>query len=266
MKTFVDDASIVKKIWSSTDINLFIFAGASAEFALNKQVDWLYFTGKLPGAPIERLFSTIKYAQYIIFKEEKEAISSIGKINSIHQNIELARGFKISNEGYQDVLYLLIYYSISSFELLERRLTGEEKEEIVSTFAKIGRQMHIRDIPANYSGWKKVYESQQTHNLQKTSFTEDLFRQYKKHLGAFRYFLLLDIQRMLVSKHVNDLLGLGRARFVQLLHPLYKYIRKYSLHKHLILMMVPRRFKNQVKAMDKAIEHARDSTDNVGVS
>src|SRR3954466_4092922 len=106
MKTFVDDTSIVKKIWSTTDITLFIFAGAAAEFALNKQVDWLYFTGKLPGDPIGRLFSTVKYAQYIIFKEEKEAIASIEKINSIHQNIELARSFKISNEGYQDVLFM----------------------------------------------------------------------------------------------------------------------------------------------------------------
>jgi len=257
MKTFVDDASIVKKIWSTTDITLFVFAGASAEFALNKQVDWLYFTGKLPGDPIGRLFSTVKYAQYIIFKEEKEAIASIEKINSIHQNLESARGFKISNGGYQDVLYMLIYYSIASFELLERILTDEEKDEIVRTFAKIGHQMHIQDIPTNYSEWKKVYEDQLTRNLMKSSFTEDLFRQYKKHLGAFRYFLLLDIQRMLVSKHVNDLLGLGRTRLVHLLLPFYKKIRKYRLHKQVILMMVPRKFINQVKAMDKPVQHSR---------
>lgn len=252
MKTFVDDTSIVKKIWSTTDITLFIFAGAAAEFALNKQVDWLYFTGKLPGDPIGRLFSTVKYAQYIIFKEEKEAIASIGKINSIHQNIESARGLKISNEGYQDVLYMLIYFSIASFELLERRLTDEEKDEIVRAFVKIGHQMHIRDIPSNYHEWKKIYEYQQTSSLRKSPFTEDLFQQYKKHLGAFRYFLLLDIQRMLVSKHVNDLLGLGRTRFVQLLIPLYKRIRKYKWHKQLILIMVPGKFINQVIAMDKA--------------
>jgi hypothetical protein len=253
MKTFVDDASIVKKIWSTTDVTLFIFAGASAEFALNKQVDWLYFTGKLPGDPIGRLFSTVKYAQYIIFKEENEAISSIEKINSIHQNVESARGLKISNEGYQDVLYMLIYYSVSSFELLERRLTNVEKDEIVAIFARIGRQMHIQDIPLNYNGWKNNYENQLAHNLQKSAFTKDLFQQYKKHLGAFRYFLLLDIQRMLVSRHVNNLLGLGRPRFVQLLLPLYRQLRKYTLHKQLILMMVPRKFKKQVNAMDRHV-------------
>lgn len=251
MKTFVEDTSIVKKIWSSTDITLFIFAGASAEFSLNREVDWLYFTGKLPGDPIGRLFSTVKYAQHIIFREEKEAISSIEKINAIHQNVESARGLKISNDGYQDVLYMLIYYSISSFELLERRLSNEEKDEIVRTFARIGQQMHVQDIPADYSEWKRTYEHQVVRNLLKSSSTEDLFQQYRKHLGAFRYCLLLDIQRMLLSKHVNELLGLGRPRFVQLLVPIYRQIRKHRLHEQLILMMVPRRFMKQIKEMHR---------------
>jgi len=253
MRTFVDKTSIVRKIWSTTDITLFIFAGASAEFALNKQVDWLYFTGKLPGDPIGRLFSTVKYAQHIIFKEEKEAISSIEKINTIHQHVESARGLKIPNEGYQDVLYLLIYYSISSFELLERKLNNEEKDEIVRTFARIGQQMHIQDIPADYSDWKMTYEQQVIRNLLKSSFTDNLFQQYRKHLGAFRYFLLLDIQRMLLSKHVNELLGLGRPRFVQLLVPFYRMVRKYRLHEQLILMMVPRKFIKQVKEMHRPV-------------
>ncbi len=251
MKTFVADTSIVKKIWSTTDITLFIFAGASAEFALNKEVDWLYFTGKIPGDPIGRLFSTVKYAQYIIFREEKAAISSIEKINAIHSHVESARGAKISNEGYQDVLYMLIYYSISSFELLERKLSDEEKDEVVRTFARIGQQMHIRDIPSTYAEWIAAYELQLTRNLQKSSFTEDLFKQYKKHLGAFRYFLLLNVQKLLVSKHVNKLLDFGRPRFIQLLVPFYRQIRKYSLDKQLIFMMVPPKFMQQVKAMDR---------------
>jgi len=251
MKTFVEDTSIVRKIWGTTDITLFIFAGASAEFALNKEVDWLYFTGKLPGDPIGRLFSTVKYAQYILFKAEKEAIASIEKINVIHQHIETARGSKISNEGYQDVLYMLIYYSITAFELLQRTLTNEEKDDIVNAFSRIGHYMHIHDIPADYREWKKTYEHQLTCSLRNSDFTKDLFQQYKKHLGTFRYFLLLDIQRMLVSRQVNDLLRLGRPRIVQLMIPFYRMIRKYQWHKQLILMMVPSQFKAQVKAMDQ---------------
>ena len=46
MEYFVEKGSIVREIWGKGDTILFIFAGASAEFALNKAVDWLYFTGK----------------------------------------------------------------------------------------------------------------------------------------------------------------------------------------------------------------------------
>jgi hypothetical protein len=63
IKYFVDKQSVVRQIWGKTDTILFIFAGASAEFALNKAVDWLYFTGKLPADPPGRLFSTVSYAK-----------------------------------------------------------------------------------------------------------------------------------------------------------------------------------------------------------
>lgn len=51
MKYFVEPTSIVRTIWGKGDTVLFVFAGAAAEFALNKAVDWLYFTGTLPGDP-----------------------------------------------------------------------------------------------------------------------------------------------------------------------------------------------------------------------
>ena len=59
MELFVEKDSVVRKIWGKGDTILFIFAGASADFALNKAVDWLYFTGKLPSDPLGRLFSTV---------------------------------------------------------------------------------------------------------------------------------------------------------------------------------------------------------------
>jgi len=255
MEFFVDRQSVVRKIWGKSDTILFIFAGAAAEFALNKAVDWLYFTGRLPADPIGRLFSTVMYARQIVFSEKEKAIQAIDKISSIHKGVEKNRGTQIPDWAYRDVLFMLIHYSVASFELLERKLRPEEKDEIVRSFARIGRQMHIHDIPADYSTWAAIYESQLTRNLLKSSFTENLFQQYRKHLGAFRYFLLLEIQKMLVPKHVNNLLGLGRPRFVQLLLPLYRQIRKYGLHKPLILMMVPRKFVQQVKAMDRPVQH-----------
>jgi len=138
MEYFVEKNSIVKKIWGKSDIILFIFAGAAAEFALNKAVDWLYFTGKLPADPIGRLFSTVAYARQIVFSEKEKANTAIDKIRAIHSSVEENRNAKIPDWAYRDVLFMLIHYSIASFELLERKLTDEEKEEVFDTFYKLG--------------------------------------------------------------------------------------------------------------------------------
>jgi hypothetical protein len=67
MEYFSPKNSILRQIWGSPDTVLFIFAGSAAEFALNKAVDWLYFTGRLPADPLGRLFSTVVYSHKIIF-------------------------------------------------------------------------------------------------------------------------------------------------------------------------------------------------------
>src|SRR5471030_3514335 len=134
MKYFVDKQSTVRRIWGKGDTILFIFAGASAEFALNKAVDWLYYTGKLPADPLGRLFSTVAYARQIIFSEYEEAISAIDRITAIHRGVEQSRGARIPDWAYRDVLFMLIDYSIRSYEVLERQLTDEEKEEVFEVF------------------------------------------------------------------------------------------------------------------------------------
>src|SRR5258707_15103976 len=106
MEKFVAEESIVRKIWGSADIILLIFAGASAEFALNKAVHWLYYTGKLPADPLGRLFSTVAYARQIIFSEYDAAIQSIDKITAIHKGVEQSRGAQIPDWAYGEVLFM----------------------------------------------------------------------------------------------------------------------------------------------------------------
>jgi hypothetical protein len=84
MELFVEQDSVVRKIWGKGDTILFIFAGAAGEFALNKTVDWLYFTGKLPADPLGRLFSTVTYARTIVFAKEEDAFKAIDKMTAIH--------------------------------------------------------------------------------------------------------------------------------------------------------------------------------------
>src|SRR5512145_2175351 len=104
MQFFVEKNSVVRKIWGKSDTILFIFAGASAEFALNKAVDWLYFTGRLPVDPLGRLFSTVSYAKASIFSEKHSALRAIDAMTSIHATVEARRASTIPDWAYRDVL------------------------------------------------------------------------------------------------------------------------------------------------------------------
>lgn len=225
MEYFVKPESIVRRIWGKSDTVLFIFAGAAAEFALNKAVDWLYFTGKLPNDPIGRLFSTVAYARNIIFSSNEEAIQTIEKINSIHDSLERKRGIVIPTWAYRDVLYMLIHYSIASFERLERKLTDEEKDEVFDVFYRFGHRMHIRDLAENFDAWKQQRLQDMENDLQKTELTVNLFQQYKKHLGSFRYQLLLEVQKMIVPDKVRQLLSYDKTSLITPVLPVYKASR-----------------------------------------
>lgn len=250
MEFFVEQNSVVRKIWGKGDTILFIFAGASAEFALNKAVDWLYFTGRLPADPLGRLFSTVSYARQIVFSKEEDAFKAIDKMTAIHGAVEKGRGTTIPNWAYQDVLYMLIYYSISAFELLERKLTAEEKEEVFNVFYRVGVRMRIKDLPSTYEAWLPMREEHLKTNLQLSNFSLDLYKQYKKNLGIIRFFLLKEGQKLVVPQRVNELLHLGNF---SLLTPIlfgYKLSRKIKLDWLLKSVVLPPEYKAQIKDLD----------------
>ena len=250
MQYFVNNPSIVREIWGKSDTILFIFAGASAEFALNKAVDWLYFTGKLPKDPLGRLFSTVNYARLIVFSEMEAANAAIDKIAAIHTAVENSRGGKIPDWAYRDVLFMLIHYSISSFEVLERKLTIPEKEEVFDVFYRVGVRMELKELPQSYSQWLSARETHLQQDLIKSDFTKDLYKQYKKHLGFYRYFLLIEGQKLVVPKRVAALLGFNK---ILLLHPIlcaYKLAKKIRMDGLLKSAILPKAYKDEIKALD----------------
>jgi len=248
---FVHKNSIVRKIWSNADTILFIFGGAAAEFSLNKAVDWLYFTGKLPADPIGRLFSTVIYAQQIIFSDEQNALAAIEKITAIHQSVEQSRGMKIPDWGYRDVLFMLIHYSISAFELLERKLTDVEKEEIFDVFNRVGERMGLKDLPHNHNEWLVVREQHLQVNLIKSAYNDDLYKQYRKHLGLFRYLILWEGQKLVVPFRVRNLLSMSRFSVLKPFLLLYKFTQKIKFDKFLKQALLPPNYAKQIMALDR---------------
>lgn len=250
MDLFVKNNSIVRKIWGKSDTVLFIFAGSAAEFALNKAVDWLYFTGKLPADPIGRLFSTVTYARKIIFAKKEEALQTIDKINFIHAAIEKSRKDLIPDWSYRDVLFMLIYYSVASFELLERKLTDEEKEEVYNVFYRTGSRMGLKELPENYQQWLPVRDGHLKHDLRKSAYTVDLFLQYKKHLGAVRYKVLIEAQMLVLPDKVKELLGFRKVSLLKPVVPVYKFSRLLHLDSLVKAILLPSAYKKEIKELD----------------
>jgi hypothetical protein len=250
MQPFVSYQSIVRQIWGKSDTILFIFAGASAEFALNKAVDWLYFTGRLPADPLGRLFSTVSYARQIVFANEDGAFKAIDKMRSIHTAVEKARGDVIPDWAYRDVLFMLIHYSIAAFEVLERKLKDAEKDEVYDVFLRMGTRMKIGELPQTYTDWLIMREDHLNNHLAKSKYTVDLYKQYRKHLGAVRFKILCEGQILVVPRQVNELLGLGRFSWVTPLLPFYKWSKKMRLDEFFKNIILPEEYKAQIKELD----------------
>ena len=254
MEYFVDKDSVVRQIWGKSDTVLLIFAGASAEFALNKAVDWLYFTGRLPADPLGRLFSTVSYARAIIFSEKPAALRAIDSMTAIHANVEANRGAHIPDWAYRDVLFLLIDYSIRSFEVLERKLTSVEKNEVFVVFNRVGSRMGLKGLPNTFEEWSAMRLEHLAKNLQHSDYTNDLFLQYRKHLGLVRYRILLETQTLVVPQPVHRLLGFRKISLLYPLLVLYKVSRSIKVDWLLKSLIFPSRYKKEIVALDMVAE------------
>jgi uncharacterized protein (DUF2236 family) len=249
-QSFVDKGSIVRKIWGSSDTVLLVFAGSAAEFAVNRSVDWLYYTGRLPADPIGRLFSTVRYARDIIYSSYDRALAAIDQITAIHSGVERSRGMQIPDSAYRDVLFMLIDYTIRSFELMERRLTAAERAEIWDVFHRVGDRMGLRGLPENYGEWELMRADHLERNLVYSGLTKDLYGRYKKSLGTVRYRILLGGQALLVPERVRRLLSLPSGRWMRGVILFYKMVRFMKLDRMAKSVVLPPAYRAQVAALD----------------
>ena len=247
---FVDGDSVVRRIWGNGDMVLLIFAGSAAEFALNRAVDWLFFTGKLPGDPIGRLFSTASYAQKIVFADAPTASRTLHRIRAAHQAVERQRGQQIPDWAYRDVLYMLIDYSERAHELFARPLTASEQHELYDVFYRVGTGLEIPDLPLTYNAWKADRELHLRRDLLDGDGTRALYAQYRKHLGRWRYQLLLRIQAILTPGHVRRLLHLKRAASLRSVVRLYPLLARAGLRSIIQRLVMPSTHLAAVRALD----------------
>jgi uncharacterized protein (DUF2236 family) len=251
MRDFVDRRSIVRTIWGNSDLILLIFAGSAAEFALNRAVDWLFFTGKIPRDPIGRLFSTVRYSQEIVFATEETALQTLRRINAIHGSVESQRGQTIPEWAFRDVLYMLIDYSERSYRMLYRPLTPSQQNDLYTVFHRIGEELNVSELPATYAEWQPDRQRHIRRDLIYSRHTALLFQQYRRHLGFWRYQLLLEVQALLVPTEVRRLLKLSPNFVLPGLMRAYGVVNQYNLQSVVHSLLIPPRYWAEVREFDK---------------
>ena len=249
---FVAPDSIARRIWGDGDMVLLVFAGCAAEFPLNRAVDWLFLTGKLPNDPLGRLFSTASYAQRIVFADRARASQTLRKIREVHETIEHQRGEAIPAWAYRDVLYMLIEYSERAHELIVGPLTADEQRELYDVFYRVGIGLGIPGLRSSYTAWRADREVHMRRDLTYSDGTRALYAQYRNHLGPWRYRLLLQLQALLAPPHVRGLLQLGSAQWLRPLVRLYAVLGRTRLRTAMQRVLAPADYLAAVRALDQS--------------
>ena len=242
----------MRKIWGNGDIVLLVFAGCAAEFPLNRAVDWLFYTGKLPNDPIGRLFDTAGYAQHIVFADERTASRTLDRIRSVHEAVERQRGESIPDWAYRDVLYMLIDYSEKAHEVLVRAVSTDERHELYDVFFRIGTGLGIPDLPPSYEQWRVERQRHLVRDLQCSDGTRALNAQYRKHLGPWRYRLLLRLQAMLAPEHVRGLLRMKSGEWLRPIARFYPTLVRAGMRSIIQRLLMPSRYLAAVRGLDDA--------------
>lgn len=248
----------MRAIWGDPDLVLLIFAGSAAEFALNRAVDWLFFTNSLPKDPIGRLFSTVHYAQQIVFASEGHAQNTLASISTIHAAVERQRGRRIPDWAHRDVLYMLIDYSQRAHQLLYGRLSPAEQDSLYAGFLQLGQGLHIPQLPATFAQWRQDRQRHLERDLVYSDYTKRLFEQYRIHLGAWRYHILLEIQALLAPARVRGLLRLEPKRLLaaSCLH-VYSLIGHLGLQTPVQRVLIPRKYWDDVDKLKPTVDRRR---------
>jgi hypothetical protein len=193
----------------------------------------------------------VAYAQKIIFEEKQKAEQTLEMMNKIHQQVEISRGLKIPNWAYQDVLYMLIAHSISSFELLHRKLLPFEKMEIYDVFKRVGIKMGIYQLPENYKEWLDARELSLENNYEQTTYSRQLYNAYLVHLGRIRNFILIEVQKLLLPEKLKTLIFTKKINYIKALLSLYKKYKHIYPINQLRYVLLPTDYQKQLKNLVK---------------
>jgi uncharacterized protein (DUF2236 family) len=212
----------------------------------------LFFTGRLPAAPVERFFETVRFAQGVFFADPAGATDAIERINRIHWRVEAARGEEIPQWAYRDMMFILIDYGERAHEVVFGAMTEAERASHFGVALALGRAMHLRDLPTTYTDYRDQRHRQLLEDYARGPLTEELYASYRRALGPFRYRLMRLVQASVLPEELRDVLRLEPYPLVDELLQCYRFVpgggnKLRPLHS----VLLPGRFARQLHGMER---------------
>ncbi len=241
-------SEFTRKLWTDLDHILLVYVGAAAEFALVEENHWLFYTEKLPSAPLDRLVSTFVWNQKVMTTSRCDAETLAKTIREFHHQVERERGReegghpKISNEAFRAVGAMLIEYALLAEAYLEKReVSAVEKENYYFDQVGFFQAMGIDGWEESYQLFHENHEQEIREQLKVNKHSTDLFKSYRKDLGAFRYGLLVQFMAWFVPDPISEELKLKKSAWFKPLFYLYPLLHGRAVTKIIHRTLLPPR-------------------------
>jgi hypothetical protein len=129
-------------------------------------------------------------------------------------------------------------------------LNADEQRELYDVFYRVGIGLGIPALPPTYSAWRVDRDIHLHRDLVRGDGTDALCAQFRKHLGAWRYQLLLRIQAILTPAHVRGLLQLKSAEWLRPFVRIYPALVRAGLRSIIQRLLFPPRYLAATRALD----------------
>jgi hypothetical protein len=146
---------------------------------------------------------------------------------------------------------MLVDYSERSYQLLYKPLTPSQQDDLYAVFRRIGEELHVTELPATYAEWQQDRRRHLVRDLANSQHTKLLFEQYRRHLGPWRYHLLLQVQALLVPDEVRRLLCLSPNNLLSGLVSAYGIVELCNLQSVVHGLLIPAQYWDEVRKFDR---------------
>ena len=112
--------------------------------------------------------------------------------------------------------------------------------------------MNVRELPKNYSEWQVDRQRHLVRDLSYSKHTALLYEAYRRHLGMWRYYLLLEVQAVLVPDEVRQMLSLRPKKLMTGLAQTYGVLDSNNLQSLVHTLLIPRRYWSEIKGFERS--------------